>query len=104
MNRTTVNNSTSLAKFILRNEGYSCTLKVLLNFFIIILFSYSSIAQDSTITNTQSPNHQISKSPNQKADTLTKQEINKRIKIVAAANIVGYSAVMVGLYSAWYKD
>ncbi len=28
----------------------------------------------------------------------------KRVRLVAAANIVGYSATMVGLYAAWYKD
>ncbi len=27
----------------------------------------------------------------------------KRVKLVAAANIVGYGAVMAGLYSAWYS-
>jgi len=27
-----------------------------------------------------------------------------RIRLVAIGNVVGYSAVMVGLYSAWYKD
>jgi uncharacterized protein YfiM (DUF2279 family) len=28
----------------------------------------------------------------------------KRIWLVGAGNVVGYSGVMVGLYSAWYKD
>ena len=28
----------------------------------------------------------------------------KRIKLVIAGNIIGYGAVMAGLYSAWYKD
>jgi uncharacterized protein YfiM (DUF2279 family) len=28
----------------------------------------------------------------------------KRIRLVTAANIVGYGGTMVGLYSAWYKD
>jgi uncharacterized protein YfiM (DUF2279 family) len=35
---------------------------------------------------------------------LTPTEKKRRIKIVAAANIIGYSAVMVGLNEAWYKD
>lgn len=29
---------------------------------------------------------------------------HKRIKTVAAANVIGYGAAMVGLYQAWYKD
>lgn len=28
----------------------------------------------------------------------------KRIRLVIAGNVIGYGAVMVGLYSAWYKD
>ncbi|MFC4261964.1 DUF2279 domain-containing protein [Ferruginibacter yonginensis] len=28
----------------------------------------------------------------------------KRVKTIAIANIAGYSAAMVGLYAAWYKD
>ena len=37
-------------------------------------------------------------------DTLSQKQINKRVKIIAAANVVGYSGVMAGLYHAWYKD
>jgi uncharacterized protein YfiM (DUF2279 family) len=29
---------------------------------------------------------------------------SKRVKLVTAANIVGYGGTMVGLYSAWYKN
>ena len=36
--------------------------------------------------------------------TLTPEQKKKRIWLVAGANVVGYSAVMAGLYSAWYKD
>src|SRR5215218_9323810 len=28
----------------------------------------------------------------------------KRVKLIAATNVIGYSAAMAGLYSAWYKD
>ncbi len=40
---------------------------------------------------------------NQPGIPLTKKQINRRIKIVAAGNIVGYSVVMIGLNAAWYK-
>ena len=36
--------------------------------------------------------------------TLTKEQTKKRIWLVAGVNVVGYSAVMVGLYNSWYKD
>jgi uncharacterized protein YfiM (DUF2279 family) len=38
------------------------------------------------------------------AKALSPSEKKKRIWLVAGANVVGYSTVMVGLYSAWYKD
>ena len=36
--------------------------------------------------------------------SLSRHEIRKRVRIVAAINIVGYSAAMVGLYAAWYSQ
>ena len=35
---------------------------------------------------------------------LTSEQIKKRVKTIAIVNVAGYSAAMVGLYSAWYKD
>ncbi len=36
--------------------------------------------------------------------SLTPEQKKKRVRLVVAGNVVGYSAVMIGLYSAWYKD
>jgi uncharacterized protein YfiM (DUF2279 family) len=36
--------------------------------------------------------------------TLSATKKKQRIKIVGTANLVGYSAAMIGLYHAWYKD
>ena len=47
-----------------------------------------------------SSNHQITKSSNQ----LTTKQINRRVKIIAATNIIGYGAALGGLYAAWYKN
>ena len=111
MNPTSVYKSTSLA-------SHSCTLKAILSFFLCVVFSYLSFAQDSTLKLTQvfkdpgiDTPHFIQKSHRQingltdkPINGLTKQQINRRIKIVAATNIIGYGAAMVGLYAAWYKD
>jgi uncharacterized protein YfiM (DUF2279 family) len=35
---------------------------------------------------------------------LSPQQVKQRIRIIAGVNIVGYSAAMIGLYNAWYKD
>ncbi|MBL0056616.1 MAG: DUF2279 domain-containing protein [Chitinophagaceae bacterium] len=35
---------------------------------------------------------------------LSDHQIKTRTRIITATNIVGYSAAMVGLYSAWYKN
>ena len=36
--------------------------------------------------------------------TLTPEQKKKRTWLVAGANVVGYGSMMIGLYSAWYKD
>lgn len=36
--------------------------------------------------------------------SLPTKTIQRRVRIIAGANIVGYSAAMVGLYHAWYKN
>lgn len=35
---------------------------------------------------------------------LTPLQIKKRVRLVAAGNIVGYGGAMIALYSTWYKD
>ncbi len=35
---------------------------------------------------------------------LNKKQINQRVTIIATGNLVGYSAVMAGLYATWYKN
>ena len=123
MNPASVHNSTSLAQFILRNEGHSCTVKTLLSFFISILFTYSSFAQDSTIKFTPSDfkqNHGDTIYFNKKDSNLNLRNNlrdlsspsgkdrmgpnRRRIKIIAATNIIGYGAAMGALYSTWYKN
>ncbi|MBK9484962.1 MAG: DUF2279 domain-containing protein [Chitinophagaceae bacterium] len=103
MNPTSVHNSSSLA-------SHTFTFSALLNFFISVLFTYSSFAQDtiptykgsyfSQVPVDSSSNHQITKSSNQ----LTTKQINRRVKIIAATNIIGYGAALGGLYAAWYKN
>ncbi len=97
MGQTTKHNSTSLAKFILRNEGHSCTKITLLGFFISSLLSFSSFAQDSS-------NHQISVSPNQQINPLTQRQKNRRVAIISAANIAGYGGSLIAFNKAWYKN
>ena len=107
MNPTSVLKSTLLA-------SHSCTVKALLYFFISVLFSFSSFAQDSI---TKFPpilpneNHgdsirfiQTTHKNINSTNQLTNKQIKKRVRIIAATNIIGYSGAMVGLYSAWYKN
>ncbi len=86
--------STSVAQFILRNVGHSCTRKALLSLFLVIfLFLHSNAQEDST-----------KKLSPVKYATAAYPYNQKRVKIVAVGNVAGYSAVMVGLYATWYKD
>lgn len=89
-------------------------IKTLCTFFFTCLFSLLSFSQDSTkTTNFSSPKvladttstlQPFHSSTFQHTTTLTAQQKKRRIAIVTAANIVGYSAAMVGLNEAWYKD
>ncbi|RYD77691.1 MAG: DUF2279 domain-containing protein, partial [Sphingobacteriales bacterium] len=83
---------------------------LLLNIFIILFFSPAT-AQDSLHLNhlegikKDNPvingklNHNI-----QPFNGITDREKKRRIKIIAAANIAGYSAATIGIYHAWYKN
>ena len=102
MNQTAVHRSTLLASL-------TCTVKTLLSFFICTLFFTSTFAQQDTTIKLKPTNGLTDKRINARLNDpvgqgLTNKQINRRVKIVAATNIVGYSAAMAGLYSAWYKD
>ncbi|MEO5941844.1 MAG: DUF2279 domain-containing protein [Ferruginibacter sp.] len=80
----------------------TCTKKAIFSFFCSMLFSASMYAQDSSLVKNDFSNTIIK-------DTATinppKYPYNKkRVRAVAFGNIAGYSAAMVGLYYAWYKD
>ena len=68
----------------------------------LCLFCYLTIAH-STKAQDRSKNR-IDTSGSFPATHLTDQQVKRRVKIIAATNIIGYSAAMVGLYSAWYKN
>lgn len=77
-------------------------MKILLSFFISVLFSYSSLAQDSTIQQTN--NVVLHTDLRDVPSPLEKDRMRSRVKIIAATNIIGYSGAMLGLYHAWYKN
>ena len=88
----------------------------LVSFFISFILCASSFAQDSTLKftpgvfkdNAGDSIRFIQKSHKPKIDKpiieLNNKQINKRVKIVAATNLLGYGAAMVALYSTWYKN
>lgn len=87
---------------------FSCTLKKICIFFACVLFTENLSAQDTSITSIQLTEIKKDSPPPQPAfnpeNSLSKKEKNKRVKIITAANIAGYGAVMAGLYQTWYKD
>ena len=78
--------------------SHTCTLKSLFSFFFCAIFFISATAQDTVIV------RPVSEFGNPGNTTLTSQQVNKRVKIIAATNIVGYSTAMAGLYATWYKN
>ena len=109
MNRTANYKSTSLA-------SKSCIIKFILSICFVFVISSQLMAQYSTriikpvsFTPGSFSKHGDSlwlSSAQDKPDSnkLTPQQVKKRVRIIAATNIIGYSGAMVGLYAAWYKN
>jgi uncharacterized protein YfiM (DUF2279 family) len=90
---------------------HSCTFKALLSFFFLLVTSLQLMAQDTLqTTKNDTLSHSLQGrlvslvAPYNDYSYLPKETKAKRIKIIAATNIIGYSAAMAGLYAAWYKD
>ena len=110
MGQSSVHRSASVAQFTPILPGHSCTLTAILSFFFSVIFCASSFAQDSSKADIASVTKDLRGSwgnvfpNNNDVVHLTKKQIKTRVKIIAAVNIGGYGAAMVGLYSAWYKN
>lgn len=81
-------------------------------YFSIILFSpFTVLAQDTVKLHTYTaalPNdtsaYLFSQPLNSKTYDLYTRKTRNRIKLMAAANVVGYGGAMAGLYSDWYSN
>ncbi|MFT3980160.1 MAG: DUF2279 domain-containing protein [Ferruginibacter sp.] len=84
----------------------TCTAARLCSFFIFFFTAVLSQAQDTSIVKAELVDIKADSVPPSPpvSSLLSKKEINKRVKIIGATNIAGYSVAMVGLYHAWYKD
>ena len=67
---------------------------------ILFFINMDLFSQDSTSVTSRD----ITNSLQGKSISLSSSPNKSRVKLVAIGNIVGYSGVMLGLYSAWYKD
>ena len=75
----------------------TCTYKAICSFFVFVFLINPVSAQDSIQKRTG-----YLKTAG--ASSTTYPYNKNRVKIVAIGNVAGYSAAMVGFYSAWYKD
>jgi hypothetical protein len=80
--------------------SHTCTKKAILGFFATLILSISAYSQDSAVNNKS----EVIRYENHFDSTDYFPYNKKRVRIVAAANIIGYGATMIGLYSIWYKD
>lgn len=76
----------------------TCTFRALIGILLSSVLFNPAAAQDSSASQ---PTKRIELSS---ASSVTYPYNKKRVKLVAAGNMVGYSAIMAGLYSTWYKD
>jgi len=79
----------------------TCTYKAVCIFFTVLFIATSSFAQD-TVTVNYAPKSGIGDAMTNTGPVYPYNK--KRVRLITAANIVGYGATMVGLYYAWYKD
>ncbi|MEO8768715.1 MAG: DUF2279 domain-containing protein [Ferruginibacter sp.] len=96
--------STSLA-------WHSCAYKTIFSFFIASFIFLNGFAQDTSINKEIKNRREFALIlQNDGREVTTPLLTNfypynkKKVKLIAAANVVGYSGFMVGLYAAWYKN
>ena len=76
--------------------------KLTLILFVTLSVSLQVFSQDSLKVADDTLNTGLVRFINQQQ--LTPQQINKRVRGVAIANVAGYGAILVGLNAAWYAD
>jgi len=88
--------------------SFTHTKKALFSTLFATFIFTASPAQDSTLVNKKEVPVALVKLPGTyRSGNLSKESYpynKKRVKLIAATNILGYSAATVGLYAAWYKD
>jgi uncharacterized protein YfiM (DUF2279 family) len=98
--------------------SHTCTGKAICSFLFAVFLSAGAAAQDTARKSDTIRAVSIPPSSNYVTvfpDNLSPQSVppattaaypynKKRVKIIAATNIIGYSAAMIALYAAWYKD
>lgn len=67
---------------------------------MLVICTFSLTAQDTLSTIREDTIVNVSDTGNK----LTPQQVKKRVRIVAAANVVAYSAILVYLNAAWYSN
>ena len=82
-----------------RKESLNRVKKIIRLAFLSFFISVQAHAQDSVDTTKTLPFDEQTTPA-----TLTKHQVNKRVKAVALANIVGYGAIMIGLNADWYAN
>lgn len=68
------------------------------------VFSQDSLSMVGQRQPTSSENAATEPFVNIRFGSLSSDIKKRRIKTIAAANVIGYGSVMLGLYQAWYKD
>ncbi len=97
MNKTFVHRPAIL---IFHSGWWLNAFKPLFSFFLSVLFTCTAHAQDSV--SMAGKDSIVTIIPQSKV--LTPKQVKSRVRIVAIANVVGYTAVLAGLNAAWYSN
>ncbi|MEO6732803.1 MAG: DUF2279 domain-containing protein [Ferruginibacter sp.] len=108
MSQTSGQSQTALA-------SHSCTLKLLLSFYLLLIFTGPLAAQDSTSSIGPDTSRIVplidTLKQKQINDThfrfdipLTRKQVRSRVRLVTAVNVTGYAAILTSLSTAWYSS
>ncbi|MEO6669859.1 MAG: DUF2279 domain-containing protein [Ferruginibacter sp.] len=102
MNSASFLNSFSVVTQPSKKKAVCCILLVLLSFFS---YSQDSVKDVNKVGDTSSIHLPVVIKLDHCFGTSGTYPYNKkRVKLIAAANVIGYGGIMVGLYSTWYKN
>ena len=86
-----------------KNKSWAFKKKMAFSYIVSLFITLQILAQDSSLASINKDTTPVI-ATSQTLPILTPIQIKKRVKAVAITNVVGYSAILIGLNAAWYAN